>query len=247
MTEYRSVFISDLHLGTKMSNADALLDWFRNVETKNLFLVGDIIDGWALSNRFYWPQAHNDIIQKILRQARKGTKVTYLPGNHDEFLRSFGEHDFGNIRLVDSCVYVSASGKRFRVMHGDQFDVVMKHAKWLMHLGSWAYDMLIAINVGLSWSRRQLGLRSWSLSAWAKHKVKQAVNFIGDYEQNLAGYARTHGVDGIICGHIHHANIRDIDGIAYMNCGDWVESCTALVEHEDGRWEIVHWPPSSAS
>jgi UDP-2,3-diacylglucosamine pyrophosphatase LpxH len=241
MEHYRSVFVSDLHLGTKMSNASAFLGFLRDVETKNLFLVGDIVDGWAMSTRFYWPQEHNDVIQKILRQARKGTKVTYLPGNHDEFLRSFGEHDFGNIRLVDSCVYVGASGKRYKVMHGDQFDVVMKHAKWLMHLGSWTYDMLIALNVVISWARRHAGLRPWSLSAWAKYKVKQAVNFIGDYEDNLSDYASTHRCDGVICGHIHHANIRDINGIAYMNCGDWVESCTALVEHEDGRWELIRW------
>ena len=247
MIEYRSVWISDVHLGTKMSNAAALLEFFKTFETDNLFLVGDIIDGWAMSKHFLWPQTHNDVIQKILRQARKGTTVTYLPGNHDEFLRSFGDHDFGNIQLVDTCVYRGANGLRYKVMHGDQFDVVIKHAKWLAHLGSWAYDALIALNVAVSATRRCIGLRPWSLSAWAKYKVKQAVNFIGDYEENLSGYARTHGCDGIICGHIHHANIRHVDGIAYMNCGDWVESCTALVEHEDGRWEIIVWQPSSAS
>ena len=247
MIEYRSVWISDVHLGTKMSNAAALLEFFKTFETDNLFLVGDIIDGWAMSKSFFWPQTHNDVIQKILRQARKGTTVTYLPGNHDEFLRSFGDHDFGNIRLVNTCVYRGANGLRYKVMHGDQFDVVIKHAKWLAHLGSWAYDALIALNVAVSAARRWIGLRPWSLSAWAKYKVKQAVNFMGDYEENLSGYARSHGCDGIICGHIHHANIRHVDGIAYMNCGDWVESCTALVEHEDGRWEIIVWQPSSAS
>ena len=247
MMRYRSVWISDVHLGTKMSNAAALLEFFKTFETENLFLVGDIIDGWALRKNFYWPQAHNDVIQKILRQARKGTAVTYLPGNHDEFLRNFGDHIFGNVRLIDSCIYQAADNKRYKVIHGDQFDVVIKHAKWLAHLGSWAYDLLISLNVAVSSVRRVLKLEPWSLSAWAKYKVKQAVNFIGNYEENLSGYAKAHGCDGIICGHIHHPNIRDIDGIAYMNCGDFCESCTALVEHEDGRWEIIRWPLNSAS
>ena len=181
------------------------------------------------------------MIQKLLRQARKGTKVTYLPGNHDEFLRSFGDHELGNIHLTDSCIYIGADGRRYKVMHGDQFDVVIKHAKWLAHLGSWAYDMMIIANVAVSAVRRWIGLRPWSLSAWAKYKVKQAVNFIGDYEENLSGYARAHGCDGIICGHIHHSNIRDVDGIAYMNCGDFCESITALVETYQGHWFIMKY------
>lgn len=241
MTSYRSVFVSDIHLGTRMSQADAFMSWFRNIECQQLYLVGDIVDGWALSHRFYWPQSHNDVIQKIMRQARKGTRVTYLPGNHDEFLRGLGEQQFGRIRLVDSCDHVGHDGLRYRVLHGDQFDVVIKNAKWLAHLGTWAYDAVMRINLLISWVRRLLGLKPWSLSAWAKYKVKQAVNFIGEYEENLAGFAARHGYDGIICGHIHHANIREVHGMLYMNCGDWVESCTALVEHLDGRWEIVRW------
>ena len=238
---YRSVFISDVHLGTKMSQPAALLEFLKLIECDYLYLVGDIIDGWAMSNRFYWPQEHNDVIQKLLRKARKGTNIIYLPGNHDEFLRSFGEQELGNIRLIDTCMHVGADGKRYRVMHGDQFDVVIKHAKWLAHIGSWAYDSLISLNVIVSSMRRWFNLRPWSLSAWAKYKVKTAVNFIGDYEENLASYAGSHGCDGIICGHIHHANIREIDNILYLNSGDWVESCTALVEHEDGRWEILRY------
>ena len=237
--QYRTIAISDIHLGTKMCQAEALLDFLRQHESDHLYLVGDIIDGWALGNRLFWPQTHNDVIQKLLRKARKGTKITYLPGNHDEFLREFGDHDLGNISLVDSCTHHSANGLRYRVMHGDQFDVVIKHARWLAHIGSWAYDALIAINVFVSMIRRRLRLRPWSLSAWAKYKVKSAVNFIGDYEQNLAAYAQSHGIDGIICGHIHHANLRDIGSVRYLNCGDWVESCTALVEHYDGTWEIL--------
>lgn len=243
---YRSVFISDVHLGTKMSQPELLLEFLKTVECERLYLVGDIIDGWAMHKKFYWPQMHNDVIQKMLRKARKGTDIIYLPGNHDEFLRSFGEQLLGNIQMVDSIVHDGADGKKYLVMHGDQFDVVIKHAKWLAHLGSWAYDFLIVLNILVADLRTALNLPYWSLSAWAKYKVKTAVNFIGDFETNLANYARAKGSNGIICGHIHHANIRDINGISYMNCGDWVESCTALVEHMDGTWEIINWKKDSA-
>jgi len=241
MQHYRSVFISDVHLGTKMSQADQLLEFLKTFECDDLYLVGDIIDGWAMSKNFYWPQAHNDVIQKLMRRARKNTKVTYLPGNHDEFLRSFDDHDFGNIRLVDTVIHQGLDGKRYLVMHGDQFDAVIKNMKWLAHIGSWMYDLTISLNVIVNKVRHILKLPYWSLSAWAKYKVKQAVNFIGDYEENLSLYAASKNVHGIICGHIHHANIRAIADTTYMNCGDWVESCTALVEHTDGRWEIINW------
>jgi len=242
---YRTVAISDVHLGTRMSQPLQLLDFLKTFECDRLYLVGDIVDGWALQKSFHWPQAHNDVVQKLLRRARKDTEVVYLPGNHDEFLRSFGDHEFGNITLVDQIVHVGADGRRYLVMHGDQFDVVMKHAKWLAHLGSWAYDMTMLLNVVVNWVRNRLHLPHWSLSAWAKYKVKSAVNFIGGFEDNLAGYAKTHGCDGIICGHIHHANIRQIGDITYLNCGDWCESCTALVEHDDGTWEIIRWKQHS--
>jgi UDP-2,3-diacylglucosamine pyrophosphatase LpxH len=241
MNYYRSVFISDVHLGTRMSQPAALLDFIKTFECERLYLVGDIIDGWAMSKSFYWPQEHNDVIQKIMRMARKGTLVTYLPGNHDEFLRSFGEHHFGNIVLVDSTIHRGLNGKNYLIIHGDQFDVVMKNMKWLAHIGSWAYDMLIAVNVTVNKLQNIFKLPHWSLSAWAKYKVKQAVNFIGEYEENLAKYARNRGASGIICGHIHHANIRDIGDITYMNCGDWCESCTALVEDYSGRWFIIKY------
>ena len=236
---YKSVFISDIHLGTKMSQAAKLLDFLKSCESDNLFLVGDIIDGWAMHKSFYWPQEHNDVIQKLMRKARKDTNVVYLTGNHDEFLRSFGEHQFGNITLVDTYIYDGIDGKKYIVMHGDQFDVVINKMKWLSHFGSWAYDMLIYINIAVVKTRNLLNLPHWSLSAWAKYKVKKAVNFIGSYEENLSQYANTKSVDGIICGHIHHPNIRMIGKIKYMNCGDIVESCTALVEHMSGEWEIV--------
>lgn len=238
---YKSVFISDIHLGAKMSQAESLLEFLKTFECDNLFLVGDIIDGWALSKHFYWPQQHNDVIQKILRRARKGENVVYLPGNHDEFLRSFGEHDFGNIKLTDHYVYTGINGKKYLVIHGDQFDAVIKKMKWLAHLGTWAYDAMIRINVMVSYIRKALNLPYWSLSAWAKYKVKKAVNFIGDFETNLTDYARSKEADGIICGHIHHANMRDINGMHYINCGDWVESLTAVVEHTDGTWELIRW------
>ena len=238
---YRTIAISDVHLGTKMSQAGQLLEFLKTFECDDLYLVGDIIDGWAMSKNFYWPQAHNDVIQKLMRRARKNTKVTYLPGNHDEFLRSFDDHDFGNIRLVDTVIHQGLDGKRYLVMHGDQFDAVIKNMKWLAHIGSWMYDLTISLNIIVNKIRHILKLPYWSLSAWAKYKVKQAVNFIGDYEENLSLYAASKNVQGIICGHIHHANIRAIADITYMNCGDWVESCTALVEHTDGRWELIRW------
>jgi UDP-2,3-diacylglucosamine pyrophosphatase LpxH len=239
--KYRSIFISDVHLGSKMSQADLLLDFLKTVECDTLYLVGDIIDGWALSKSFYWPQAHNDVIQKILRRARKGEQIVYLPGNHDEFLRSFGNHNFGNIQLIDNIMHIGADGKKYLVMHGDQFDLVINKMKWLAHLGTRAYDIMITLNILVSQIRKSFGLPYWSLSSWAKYKVKQAVNFIGDFEMNLTQYAKSKGANGIICGHIHHPNIRKIDDLTYINCGDWVESLSAIVEHADGTWELIRW------
>lgn len=241
MKTYKSVFISDVHLGAKMSQAGQLLDFFKTFECENLYLVGDIVDGWSLSRKMYWPQQHNDVVQKILRKARKNVKVTYIPGNHDEFLRAFLQHNFGNISIVRNEIYTGVDGKKYIVMHGDEFDAIVNNVKWLSHLGSWAYDLSISFNILVAKIRNWFGLPYWSLSAWLKYKVKEAVNFIGDYEKNLSEYAKSKGVNGIICGHIHHANIRAINEISYMNCGDWVESCTALVEHLDGTWEIIEW------
>jgi UDP-2,3-diacylglucosamine pyrophosphatase LpxH len=241
INSYRSVFISDIHLGTRMSQANTLLDFMRSFECENLYLVGDIVDGWAMKNSFYWPQDHNDVIQKILRRARKDTNVIYIPGNHDEFLRVYGEHQFGKVTLVHNYIHTGVDGKKYLVTHGDEFDAVIKNFKWISLLGAWAYDFSIRLNVFVTRFRLLLGLPYWSLSAWLKYKVKEAVNFIGNYEENLSEYAKSKDVNGIICGHIHHANIRMIGDITYMNCGDWVESCTALVEHLDGTWEIIVW------
>jgi len=230
-----------------MSQADKFLDFLKTFESDNLYLVGDIVDGWAMNASIYWPQEHNDVLQKLLRKARKGANVVYTPGNHDEFLRSFCDSDFGNIKLKASDTHIGANGKTYSVIHGDQFDVVINHAKWLSHLGSWAYDFSMVLNVVFNKLMDILDMPRWSVSAWLKYKVKSAVNFIGSYEETLADYARKSRVDGIICGHIHHANIANFSGIEYMNCGDWVESCTALVEHYDGTWEIISYADNAGN
>jgi UDP-2,3-diacylglucosamine pyrophosphatase LpxH len=241
MNSYRSVFLSDIHLGTKMSQADELLEFMKTFECEKIYLVGDIIDCWAMSKKKIWSQFHSDVIQKLLRRARKGVEIVYIPGNHDEMLREYCDAEFGHIILVKECIHVGINGKLYLVTHGDEFDVVIKNAKWMAHLGSWAYDVSIDIGRWVSRARSFFNMAQWSLSSYLKHTVKESVNFIGDYEETLTGYVKSKGLNGIICGHIHYANIRDIDGITYMNCGDWVESCTALVEHHNGTFEIIKW------
>jgi UDP-2,3-diacylglucosamine pyrophosphatase LpxH len=237
----RALFISDVHLGARGCQAEKLLDFLRWHEADAIYLVGDIVDGWQLRSGWFWPQSHNDVVQKLLRQARKGTRVIYVPGNHDEFLRDYCGTHFGGIVVAETAVHVGADGRRYLVIHGDHFDLVVTQARWLALLGGKAYDWAIVANRLFNQFRRRLGFPYWSLSQWAKLKVKNAVNYIGAFEQTLAAEARRHGADGVICGHIHYATIRDEHGIRYMNCGDWVESCTALVEHEDGRFEIISW------
>ncbi|MCA1909866.1 MAG: UDP-2,3-diacylglucosamine diphosphatase [Magnetospirillum sp.] len=238
---YRSIWISDVHLGTRGCKAEYLLDFLKHTESDYLYLVGDIVDGWRLRRSWYWPQAHNDVVQKILRKARKGTNVVFIPGNHDEFARGYTEHNFGDISVVPQAIHSTADGKRLLVLHGDAFDGVVKYAKWLAHLGDWAYTVALGANHWFNLVRRRFGYSYWSLSAYLKHKVKNAVQFIDDYEKTIVEEARRQGVDGVVCGHIHHAELRQVDGITYANDGDWVESCTALVEHADGRLEIVDW------
>jgi UDP-2,3-diacylglucosamine pyrophosphatase LpxH len=237
----RTLFLSDIHLGSKGCQADKLLDFLRHYEADTVYLVGDIVDGWQLKANWYWPQTHNDVVQKLLRQARKGARLLYIPGNHDEFLRNYYGTHFGGIDVLEDAIHLGPDGKRYLVIHGDLFDVVIRHARWLALLGNNAYDLAIWLNTHFNAIRRAFGLTYWSLSQWAKLKVKNAVNFIGEYEKTLAAEARRRGVDGVICGHIHHAVIRDDGGLSYINCGDWVESCTAVVEHFDGRFEIVKW------
>ncbi|MRG72053.1 UDP-2,3-diacylglucosamine diphosphatase [Alphaproteobacteria bacterium HT1-32] len=238
---YRAIWISDIHLGTRGCKAEFLLDFLKYTESEYLYLVGDIIDIWRLRRNWYWMQTHNDVIQKLLRKARKGTRLYYIPGNHDEKLRDFGKHRFGRVTVMNEAIHVAADGKRYLVMHGDQYDAVVLYARWLALTGDWAYNLLLAINHHYNIARRALGFGYWSLSAYLKHKVKDAVDFISHFEDAVVDEARSRDLDGVICGHIHTAALKDIDGITYANDGDWVESCTALVEHMDGRLEIIDW------
>lgn len=238
---FRTIWISDIHLGTRGCNADFLLSFLKHSECDTLYLVGDIIDGWALKRSWYWKQGHNDVVQKILRKARKGTRVIYIPGNHDEALRPYVGMAFGDIAIRREAVHIMADGRRFLVLHGDEFDGVMRCAKWLAHLGDKAYTLCLALNHWFNHIRRRFGLPYWSLSAYLKYKVKNAVEFISSFEELIAEEARKRGVDGVVCGHIHHAEIRDIGGLTYANDGDWVESCTALAEDYSGHLHIIRW------
>ncbi|PLX37293.1 MAG: UDP-2,3-diacylglucosamine hydrolase [Hyphomicrobiales bacterium] len=238
---YRALFLSDIHLGTRGCQADLLLDFLRYNDAETVYLVGDIVDGWRLRRSWYWPQAHNDVVQKVLRKGRKGARIVYIPGNHDEFLRDYVGTHFGGVEVMEDAIHETADGRRLLVIHGDQFDLVVRHAKWLALLGDWAYVTALGLNTWFNLVRRKLGFPYWSLSAWAKLKVKNAVNFIGTFEEALANEARRRGADGVVCGHIHHAVIREEQGVAYHNTGDWVESCTAIAEHHDGTLEIIRW------
>lgn len=238
---YNTIFLSDLHLGSKSAQAELLLDFLKHNTANKIYLVGDIVDGWQLKKGWHWPQAHNDVVQKLLRKARKGSHVIYVPGNHDEFARDYVGLNFGGIDVVPEAIHETSDGRKYLVIHGDQFDIVVCNARWLALLGDWAYQLAIVANTWFNQVRKKFGIGYWSLSAWAKMKVKNAVNFIGDYENTLANEAVRRGLDGVICGHIHHAIIRQIDGVTYVNTGDFVESCSAIVEHNDGRLEIIYW------
>jgi UDP-2,3-diacylglucosamine pyrophosphatase LpxH len=238
---YRTIFISDLHLGTPGCQADALLDFLKENTSDYLYLVGDIVDGWQLRRKWYWPQAHNDVVQKLLRKARKGCRVIYVPGNHDEFARGFLDHHFGGIEVVEQATHVTADGRRLWVIHGDYFDAVVQQAKWLAYVGDYLYEFTLKLNRYLNNMRGRLGLPYWSLSAYLKHKVKKALNYVTDFEVAVAQEAAKHGYQGVVCGHIHRAEIRDVNGVLYCNDGDWVESRSALVEQEDGKLELVFW------
>jgi UDP-2,3-diacylglucosamine pyrophosphatase LpxH len=238
---FRTTWISDLHLGSASCQALLLLDFLRDTESRHLYLVGDIVDGWQLRRRWFWPQAHNDVVQKVLRKARKGTAVVYVPGNHDAFGRHFGEISFGGIELREEVVHTTADGRRLLVVHGDLLDGVIQCAKWLAFVGDRLYILALQLNRWFNAIRARLGFPYWSLSQFLKHKVKNAVSYITDFEIALAQEARRRGVDGVVCGHIHKAEIRKIGGILYCNDGDWVESLTALVESADGELSILHW------
>jgi UDP-2,3-diacylglucosamine pyrophosphatase LpxH len=238
---YRTIWISDIHLGTRGCKAEFLLDFLRHTESEHLYLVGDIIDGWRLRRSWFWAQSHNDVIQKLLRKARKGTRVVYIPGNHDEWLRDYTQLQMGGVWLLDEVIHVTADGRKLLVLHGDAFDGVVRYAKWLALLGDWAYALCLRLNHDFNRIRRRFGYPYWSLSAYLKGRVKNAVEFVSNFADAVADEAKKRGVDGIVCGHIHQADIKELGGVLYCNDGDWVESCTALVEHFDGRLEIVHW------
>jgi UDP-2,3-diacylglucosamine pyrophosphatase LpxH len=244
---FRSLWISDVHLGTPGCRAHALLDFLRRTECETLFLVGDIVDGWQLRRNWFWPQAHNDVVQKLLRKVRKGTRVIFIPGNHDEFARRYLGHHFGGIEVVEDWIHRTADGRLLWVTHGDLFDGVVQCAKWLAHLGDRLYEFTLRLNRHLNSLRARMGLPYWSLSGYLKQKVKRAVAYVGEFETAVAREARRRGVDGVVCGHIHRAELREIDGIVYANDGDWVESLTALAEHADGRLEIVDWSARSSA
>jgi UDP-2,3-diacylglucosamine pyrophosphatase LpxH len=238
---YRTIWLSDIHLGSGGCQATYLLDFLRHNDSEYLYLVGDIIDGWQLRKGWFWPQAHNDVIQKILRKARKGTQVVYIPGNHDEAARQFCDLAFGDIHVRGEAFHTTLAGKRLWIVHGDLFDGVIQHAKWLAYLGDTLYTLILLLNRWFNRARTRLGLNYWSLSQYLKHQVKNAVNFISKFEHVMTDEARRRGCDGVVCGHIHKAEIRDIDGVLYCNDGDWVESLSALVETFDGELKIVYW------
>ncbi|MFW2830753.1 UDP-2,3-diacylglucosamine diphosphatase [Sphingomonas sp. ID0503] len=240
-TKLRTIWISDVHLGTPGCNAELLLDFLRSHDCETLYLVGDIVDGWQLRKGWYWPQKHNEVIRCILKQVKNGTRVVYVPGNHDEMFRDYVGLNFGGIEMWPEVIHETADGRKLLVLHGDIFDGVVLYARWLAFLGDSAYELLLKSNRFVNWVRRKFGLPYWSLAAFLKARVKNAVNFICRFEEAVAHAAVERGVDGVVCGHIHTAEIREFGGITYYNDGDWVESCTALVEQFDGRMEIIDW------
>ncbi len=238
---YRTVWISDVHLGTRGCNAEMLIDFLDHVDSETMYLVGDIFDGWQLKRKFYWPASHNDIVWRIMKRAKRGTRIVYIPGNHDEMFRQFTGLDFGGVKIKRQAIHTTAAGRRLLVLHGDEFDAITLSHRWLAHAGDAAYHVMMVLNRWVNAWRRAMRLPYWSLSKYAKHKVKNAVEFISRFEEIVAHEAKVRGVDGVIAGHIHTADYRRIDGVEYFNDGDWVEGCTALVEHDDGRMEILNW------
>ncbi len=238
---FRAVWISDVHLGFKGCRADYLLDFLKSTESDYLYLVGDIVDLWNMKKGLYWPQAHNDVIRTILGKAKHGTKVIYVPGNHDELLRDYDGMEFGNVRIQREAMHETADGRRLLILHGDQFDGVVKCSRLMAALGCHAYDLLLFTNRMVNHVRRHFGFPYWSLAAYLKTRMKNALNYIRRFEEAVAIEAHRRGVDGMVCGHIHRAEMTEIDGVLYCNDGDWVESCTALVERHDGALHLVHW------
>ena len=241
---YRSIFVSDVHLGTKDCKAEHLNNFLKHNSCDTLYLVGDIIDAWKIQqNRWRWKQSHTNVVRRVLGHAKRGTRVVFIAGNHDEFLRPMIPYgfNFGLIEIHNQIEHIGADGKHYLVTHGDLFDGITRLAPWIAFLGDKAYDIVLTVNNKFNWIRRRMGFGYFSLSKYLKYKVKKAVDFVFKFEENLANYCKKRGFDGVICGHIHHAEIKEINGVTYMNDGDWVESCTALVEHHNGKWEIITW------
>lgn len=238
----RTAWISDLHLGTRASNAAAFLDFLRGHEIETLYIVGDLIDVWQLRRGIFWPQTHNDVIQKILRAARKGTRVIYIPGNHDEFVRHFCGA-YGEITIQSHAIHTTADNRRILVMHGHELDAVVQNQRWLAFAGDLGYQFLLSLNPAINFVRRRFGCGYWSLSAYAKRRVKDAVSFVGEFEKAIARYAARYEVEAVLCGHIHSASVRQIGHVTYYNCGDWVESCSAIVETQEGALELLNFNP----
>jgi UDP-2,3-diacylglucosamine pyrophosphatase LpxH len=242
MPQVRSIFLSDIHLGTRACQADRLLEFLREHPAEHLYLIGDIIDFWSMSRSVQWSRAQNTVLQKVLRRARHGERVVFIPGNHDEALREYDGIVFGDIVIANEYVHETADGRRFLLVHGDEYDQVTRYHKWVAVLGDVAYNFLVRLNIWLSFLRRSLGRPGyWSLAGYAKRKVKTALQFIFDFEDAVIHHVRQRGLDGVICGHIHWAAIKEVDGLTYVNCGDWVDSCTGIVEHLDGRLELIDW------
>ena len=246
-TRYRTVWISDLHLGTRGCNAALLIDFLRSVECETLYLVGDIVDGWRLRKGWFWPDAHNEVVRRVLKMAHRGTRVVLIAGNHDEMFREYAGLSFGGVELALEAVHETADGRRLLITHGDSFDGVVLYARWLAFLGDKAYTLLLSANILVNSVRRRFHLPFWSLSAYLKRKVKNAVEYVCNFEDAVAREARSRGFDGIVCGHIHSAEIRQIGEVVYYNDGDWVESCTALVEDAHGALSIVDWSAQAAA
>lgn len=238
---HRALFLSDFHLGMRGNQAVRLVEFLSHNDADTIYLVGDVVDGWRLRNGWYWPESHNQVVQSLLRKARKGARVIYLPGNHDDFMRDYPGRHFGGVEVMDSVIHVTATGRRYLVIHGDQFDVVVRRMPWLSVIGDAAYRSAIIANAGVNRIRAGLKMPYWSLSAWAKNRVKNIVNFFGDYRSTLVEAARRNNAEGVVCGHIHHADMHDQFGIHYVNTGDWVESCTAVAEDFEGKLDLIRW------
>jgi UDP-2,3-diacylglucosamine pyrophosphatase LpxH len=245
--QVRSIFLSDIHLGTKACQAEHLLEFLKEYSAEYVFLLGDIVDLWSMKRGgVYWSPAQNTFVQKMLRRARHGEKVIFIPGNHDEAVREYAGSAFGDVNVVNEHIHTAADGRRYLLIHGDEFDQVTLHHKWVAVLGDMAYNVLVSLNIYLSWLRRTLKISGyWSLAGYAKRQVKTAVNFIFDFEDSVMRHVRERELDGAICGHIHWPMIKQVDGLVYINCGDWVDSCTAILEHMDGRMELIYWKGKS--